>query len=608
MPAFLARPRRHFTAPRGWLNDPNGLVYAYGEYHLFYQHNPTGVQWGNMHWGHAVSPDLFHWQDLGDAVFPDPRRGDWAFSGCAILDRDNVAGLQEGSEPPILVFYTSTARGECLLYSNDRGRTFKEYAGNPVVRHAGRDPKVFFHAPTARWVMTVYEEVNHIAFYSSADLRHWDFESRIHGFYECPDLFELDGRWVLTAADGRYQLGKFDGHAFEPETLPRPLFGGGRNYAGQSYSNLDGRRVMVFWLRGEAPFAGQDFNQQMSLPVELRRDGDQVLVTPAVTVPEAAVLENTTRPLRVHGVAVPPSKEIVVVDDVASVETFRDGGAEYAARERDFPRPKVMVFGETLFDVRDGRATLGGAPLNLAVHLYRQGAEVELISAVGQDAAGADALRQIAACGLDVKSIAQVPHPTGRVDITLDTQKVPEYAFSADAAYDHIPLPPAGDWQPDLLCFGTLAQRGPESRGTLRALRERLGCPCFCDLNLRQDFYDREIVAASLNAADIVKINDDELLTVTKLLGLPPEAQALRERYAVKTLVVTRGPAGCEVFFDGGSFSLPARPCKVADTVGAGDAFSAAFLWHCLTGSDLEVAAAAGNALAATVAAQEAAF
>ena len=153
------RPQFHFTSRRGWNNDPNGLVFYEGEWHLFYQHNPVGWAWDNMHWGHAVSPDLVHWRELGDALFPwsDDARGH-VFSGGGFIDWKNTSGFQEGDEPPLVVAFTDTEAGESLAYSNDRGRTFTAYAGNPVVEHKGRDPKILWHEPTGRWVMVVYDE------------------------------------------------------------------------------------------------------------------------------------------------------------------------------------------------------------------------------------------------------------------------------------------------------------------------------------------------------------------------------------------------------------------------------------------------------------------
>ena len=270
------RPGFHFTSRRGWLNDPNGLVYSHGEYHLFYQHNPFGWNWGNMHWGHAVSRDLVHWQELPIALYPR-QFGDWCFSGSAVVDAKNTSGFGKGKDDVLVLAYTSTGRGECIAFSNDRGRTWTEYAGNPVVRHQGRDPKLLWHAPSKRWVMAVYDEQGGkrwIAFYTSVDLKKWQFQSRIEGFYECPDLFELpidEGtkkQWVLSGADGQYVLGDFDGKVFRPATKKQQVWYG-NFYAAQTFSDAPGgARIQIGWANG-VTFPGMPFNQQMTVPCRL---------------------------------------------------------------------------------------------------------------------------------------------------------------------------------------------------------------------------------------------------------------------------------------------------------------------------------------------------
>ncbi len=275
------RPQFHFSSRVGWLNDPNGLVYSNGEYHLYYQHNPYGWDWGNMHWGHAVSKDLVHWQELPIALYPY-RFGDWAYSGSAIEDTHNTAGFRTSKANVIVAAYTSTDRGECIVYSNDHGRTFTEYSGNPVVKHAGRDPRLFWYEPGQHWVMAVYDEQapepqQGISFYTSPDLKQWTFQSRIGGFFECPDIFELpvDGDknnrlWVLTAANSEYQLGHFDGKTFSPITEKLPGHLGDAYYAAQTFSNMpasDPRRIRIGWCTIATP--GMPFNQMMSFPSEL---------------------------------------------------------------------------------------------------------------------------------------------------------------------------------------------------------------------------------------------------------------------------------------------------------------------------------------------------
>ncbi|OGV76476.1 MAG: hypothetical protein A3K19_32180 [Lentisphaerae bacterium RIFOXYB12_FULL_65_16] len=290
------RPQFHFASRRGWLNDPNGLVYYKGQWHLFYQHNPYGTGWGNMHWGHAVSPDLFHWRELGEALYPD-RLGPM-FSGGAVVDHDNTAGFQAGPEKALVAFYTAAGSPatQCLAYSNDGGLTLTKYAKNPILPHvpediaANRDPKVIWHAPTHRWIMALYvgikdgdkkdakghpAKLDMVYFFSSPDLKQWTYESRIPGFYECPDIFEApvadragESRWVLYGADGRYATGRFDGKTFTPDGEKRQVWYG-RFYAAQTYDNApDGRRVQIGWAQGVG-FHGMPFSQQMNVPVEL---------------------------------------------------------------------------------------------------------------------------------------------------------------------------------------------------------------------------------------------------------------------------------------------------------------------------------------------------
>jgi fructan beta-fructosidase len=303
------RPQFHFTSRRGWHNDPNGLVWQAGTYHLFYQHNPYGWSWGNMHWGHATSPDLVHWKEQPTAIYPR-MWDDWAFSGSGVVDTANTSGFQDGKEPPLVVAFTSTGRGECIAYSNDRGATFQEYAGNPVVKHAGRDPKLVWYEPGKHWVMAVYDETGGkqgIVFHTSPDLKHWTQRTKIDGFFECPDLFELPiggqpgkSRWVLYAADGKYVLGDFDGQAFHVTSGKEKLqLWYGNFYAAQTFSNVpDHRRIQIGWGNG-VEFPGMPFNQQMTIPVELtlhaEADGLRLFARP---VGELASLRTGTQEWR----------------------------------------------------------------------------------------------------------------------------------------------------------------------------------------------------------------------------------------------------------------------------------------------------------------------
>lgn len=277
------RPQFHFSSRRGWNNDPNGMVFYMGEYHLYYQHNPYGWDWGNMHWGHAISKDLVHWTELPIALYP-AKFGDWAFSGSAVVDWKNTSGFQSGKEPPLVLAYTSTGRGECIAYSNDRGRTWTDYSGNPVVKHVGRDPRLLWHEPSRQWVMALYNEHDKgqwITFHTSPDLKAWAFQSRIAGFYECPDLVELpvDGdkknkKWVLSAASSEYMVGAFDGKVFTPETPKLRGHRGNAMYAAQTFSDIpkrDGRCIQIGW--GRIPTPGMPFNQMMCFPTVMTLKG-----------------------------------------------------------------------------------------------------------------------------------------------------------------------------------------------------------------------------------------------------------------------------------------------------------------------------------------------
>jgi fructan beta-fructosidase len=282
------RPQFHMSQSRGWNNDPNGMVYHDGEYHFFWQSNPAGYPWCNMYWGHAVSRDLVHWTELPHALRPfgagvTDRDASMAqkecFSGSANVDALNTAGWQNGDEKTMVIAFTDTGAGESLAYSNDRGRTWRMHEGNPVVRHTGRDPKLIWYAPGKHWVMAVFDETqglgNHIAFHTSTDLKAWTLASRLPGYFECPELFELSidadatqKRWVIFAADGHYAIGSFDGNAFTPEHDGKHQVHWGAFYASQCFSNAPGGRVVqIGWARIDMP--GMPFNQAFTLPLEL---------------------------------------------------------------------------------------------------------------------------------------------------------------------------------------------------------------------------------------------------------------------------------------------------------------------------------------------------
>jgi fructan beta-fructosidase len=278
------RPQFHFSSRRGWLNDPNGLVFYKGEYHLFYQHNPYGWDWGNMTWGHAVSRDLVHWQELPNALYPDQHGT--MYSGSAVVDWNNTTGFQTGKEKPLVTMFTAAGPSytQGLAFSNDRGRTWTKYENNPVLQQiatANRDPKMVWYAPENKWVMALYLIGNDYALFTSPNLKQWKKLSDVHlpGDGECPNFFQIavDGdpqntRWVFYGASGYYLVGKFDGTTFTPENKPQALQNGNAWYASQIYSDIpvtDGRCILIPWARNGDLHHGMPFNQMMGLPVEL---------------------------------------------------------------------------------------------------------------------------------------------------------------------------------------------------------------------------------------------------------------------------------------------------------------------------------------------------
>ena len=288
----LQRPQFHFTPEKNWINDPNGLVYYKGEYHLFYQHNPFGKEWGYMHWGHAVSTDMVHWENLPIALTPDNDSKDkdlgTAYSGSGLIDENNVTGLQKGDEKTILLFYTSKGMGQRLAYSNDKGRTWLKYEKNPLIAFDetddARDPKVFWHELSKQYVMVIYrrpdnnDKLKGVSFYTSKNLINWEYKNHVAGFYECPDLVELsvnrradDKKWVLFDGDGSYVIGTFNGEKFISESTKLWSDYGKNYYATQTWSNIpqsDGRTIQIAWMKGgqypDMPFCGQ-----LSFPCEL---------------------------------------------------------------------------------------------------------------------------------------------------------------------------------------------------------------------------------------------------------------------------------------------------------------------------------------------------
>lgn len=278
----LHRPQFHFTARENWINDPNGLVYQDGVWHLFFQHNIEAPTWGKMWWGHAVSDDLLHWQQQKHALYPDELGT--MFSGSAVIDHEDTAGFGEGT---MLLFYTAAGSQveprkpftQCLAYSVDGGKTFTKFEGNPIVdwiEADNRDPKVIWHAASSRWIMALFLDDNRYQLLSSPDALEWTHlqDLAIDGDRECPDFFPLIDeagieRWVFHGANGIYTIGSFDGQAFEPETQLQEFDHGRNSYASQTWTNTpDGRCIQISWMAG-GKYPKMPFNQQLSIPVEL---------------------------------------------------------------------------------------------------------------------------------------------------------------------------------------------------------------------------------------------------------------------------------------------------------------------------------------------------
>ena len=267
------RPTYHFSPLYGWMNDPNGMVYKDGEYHLFYQHNPYGSKWGNMHWGHAISKDLINWEHRPDAITPDALGT--IFSGSAVVDTDNTAGFGAGA---IVAIYTqnSDRQVQSIAYSTDNGRSFTKYENNPVLTSDARDfrdPKVFWHKETQRWIMLLAVG-REMQIFSSSNLKDWAFESSFGegqgahgGVWECPDLFELpvDGtnekKWVLLCnlnpggpfggSATQYFVGTFNGKEFVNESPSKTKWmdWGKDHYATVTWSDApDNRRIAIAWM------------------------------------------------------------------------------------------------------------------------------------------------------------------------------------------------------------------------------------------------------------------------------------------------------------------------------------------------------------------------
>ncbi|HVY32091.1 MAG TPA: glycoside hydrolase family 32 protein [Polyangiaceae bacterium] len=294
------RPQVHFSAPMGWLNDANGMWFEGGLYHLSYQAFPYSIDEGPKHWGHASSPDLVHWTHWPIMLDPGVNVPGDAWSGSTVVDETNSSGFEQGAGPVLVTLYTCTTQGTCVAYSNDRGVTWQAYDKNPVAIGGSnadtRDPHVFWHEPTKKWVCALFEDG--ISFYTSTDLKNWSKVSHVDFGFECPDIYELpvDGvanktKWVLQDASGAYLLGSFDGTTFTPDSLDAEhLDTSGVFYAAQTFYRKnfpDQRVVQMPWLRGMNG-ATAPFNQAIGFPLQVQLktfpNGVRVARTPVAEI------------------------------------------------------------------------------------------------------------------------------------------------------------------------------------------------------------------------------------------------------------------------------------------------------------------------------------
>jgi fructan beta-fructosidase len=312
------RPQIHFTPKEKWMNDPNGMVYYKGTYHLFYQYHPYSTVWGPMHWGHATSKDLVHWQHQPIALYPDTLGT--IFSGSAVVDVNNTSGFGKDGKIPLVAIFThhdpvgaktgtNTYQNESIAYSLDEGKTWVKYANNPVLKNPGikdfRDPKVMWYEPEKKWIMTL-ATLDHITFYSSPNLKDWTKESEFGkefgahgGVWECPDLFPLNHNgqkvWILVVnvnpggpnggSATQYFTGQFDGNKFTPyQTDTRWLDYGPDEYAGITYSNTGDRKVFIGWMSNwqyARLVPTEKWRSALTIPRDLglEKIGDRYLIT-----------------------------------------------------------------------------------------------------------------------------------------------------------------------------------------------------------------------------------------------------------------------------------------------------------------------------------------
>ncbi|MBQ8374035.1 MAG: glycoside hydrolase family 32 protein [Clostridia bacterium] len=351
------RPDIHFTAKRGWINDPNGLIYLNGEYHLFYQYNPAAREWYNAHWGHAVSKDLLHWEDRPIALYPDELG--FAFSGTAIVDENNLLGLQTGEEKTVLLYYTAAGNyapnpkpyTQCLAYSTDGLQTVEKYTGNPILgklETESRDPSVHWCEERNQYVMALYLDNDVYGLFVSDDLVSWTELQRfkIEGENECPNFFPMkdeegNKKWVFIGAHDIYLIGEFRGGEFCPLQEPKSLCKETDAYASQVFANMPNDRIVrMAWGRWNR-LKAKTFSGQLTIPCDVKLEksnGEYYLST--LPIPELERLiknKQSFEKTEFHG-----KKEIVFSIENAATEIRVNGNYQ---KTSNFT---LSIFGVTL--------------------------------------------------------------------------------------------------------------------------------------------------------------------------------------------------------------------------------------------------------------------
>ena len=340
------RPQIHFSPKAHWINDPNGMVYYKGIYHLFFQYHPYSSIWGPMHWGHATSGDMVNWKEQPVAIYPDSIG--MIFSGSVVVDKNNTSGFGKDGQPPLVAIFTqhnamgekagrSDFQNQSIAYSLNNGKTWIKYAANPVLKNPGitdfRDPKVMWYEPLKKWVMTLATK-DYITFYSSKDLKSWIKESEFGaavgahgGVWECPDLFILDDNgkkiWVLIVnlnpggpnkgSATQYFLGDFDGSKFTPyNTGVKWLDYGPDEYAGITWSNTGSRKIFLGWMSNwmyANVVPTETWRSAMTIPRELKLKhvGSDVLIA---SLPVVELTKNQSKPITISNVKINKSIDV----------------------------------------------------------------------------------------------------------------------------------------------------------------------------------------------------------------------------------------------------------------------------------------------------------